>query len=376
RAAPIEGADTSMKTRTVLGARALNRATLARQLLLGRADLPVTDAVAHVGGLQAQEPQEPFTGLWSRLRGFDPASLSEALTGRRVVRGHLRRPTVPLVTAGDALAWRARHGAMLRQRTLGVYRSEFAGVDLDELAAAGRALLADGAPRTLAEVAAALSGRWPGPSRRALGEMVVSALVPVVQAPPRGVWRVTAGGRNVLLSSWLGREPDPPAPDGSDPAGRALVRRYLAAFGPAATADLRAWCGLAGLPGAVAAVREELVSFRDQRGRELLDLPGAPRPDPGTPAPVRFLPAFDNAILGYHDRSRIVDDADRGLSVAGHRAVLVDGRVAATWEAGAGTVTISPLRTLSRGERDAVAEEGEELASFLSEGASRRVRIG
>ncbi|MEV4099370.1 winged helix DNA-binding domain-containing protein [Nonomuraea sp. NPDC049649] len=365
-----------MKTRTVLGARALNRATLARQLLLDRADLPVGDAVAHVGGLQAQEPQEPFTGLWSRLRGFDPASLSEALTGRRVVRVHLMRRTVHLVTAGDALAWRARHGAMLRQRTLGAYRSEFAGVDLDELAAAGRALLADGAPRTLAEVAAALSGRWPGPSRRALGEMVVSALVPVVQAPPRGVWRVTAGVRNVLLSSWLGREPDPPAPDGSDPAGRALVRRYLAAFGPAATADLRAWCGLAGLPGAVAAVREELVSFRDQRGRELLDLPGAPRPDPDTPAPVRFLPAFDNAILGYHDRSRIVDDADRGLSVAGHRAVLVDGRVAATWEAEAGTVTVSPLRTLSRGERDAVAAEGEELAAFLSEGASRRVRIG
>src|SRR5690606_16346720 len=386
RAAPIEGADTSMKTRTVLGARALNRATLARQLLLDRADLPVTDAVAHVGGLQAQEPQEPFTGLWSRLRGFDPASLSEALTGRRVVRVHLMRRTVHLVTAGDALAWRARHGAMLRQRTLGVYRSEFAGVDLDELAAAGRALLADGEPRTLAEVAAAgrarladgeprtlaevaaaLSGRWPGPSRRALGEMVVSALVPVVQAPPRGVWRVKAGVRNVLLSSWLGREPDPPAPDGSDPAGRALVRRYLAAFGPAATADLRAWCGLAGLPGAVAAVREELVSFRDQRGRELLDLPGAPRPDPDTPAPGRFLPAFDHAILGYQDPSPNVPDADRGLSVAGHRAVLVDGRVAATWEAGAGTVTISPLRTLSRGERDAVAEEGEELASFLSE---------
>ena len=153
----------------------------------------------------------------------------------------------------------------------------------------------------------------------------------MVQLPPRGLWRTTAGVRHLPLAAWLGREIEPAAPDGSDPVGEALVRRYLAAFGPAATADLRAWCGLAGLPRAVAAVREELVTFRDERGRELLDLPDAPRPDPDTPAPVRFLPAFDNAILGYDDRSRIVDDAHRGLSVAGERAVLVDGRVAATW---------------------------------------------
>ena len=130
---------------------------------------------------------------------------------------------------------------------------------------------------------------------------------------------------------------------GTDPVGAALVRRYLAAYGPAATADLRAWSGLAGLPAAVAAVREELVAFRDERGRELLDLPDAPRPDPDTPAPVRFLPAFDNAILGYDDRSRIIDDAHRGLSVAGERVVLVDGRVAATWRVEAGTVIVTPL---------------------------------
>ncbi|NEE45957.1 winged helix DNA-binding domain-containing protein, partial [Streptomyces sp. SID8455] len=104
-----------------------------------------------------------------------------------------------------------------------------------------------------------------------------------------------------------------------------------------ATADVRAWSGLAGLPGAVAALRGELVTFRDERGRELLDLPDAPRPDPETPAPVRFLPAFDNAILGYDDRTRIIDDADRGLSVAGVRVVLVDGRVSATWDVEAET---------------------------------------
>ncbi|MFG1780221.1 winged helix DNA-binding domain-containing protein [Micromonospora sp. NPDC049048] len=358
---------------TVLDTRALNRATLARQLLLERADVPVLDAVAHLCGLQAQEPQEPFVGLWSRVRAFDPAGLSDLLTGRGVVRMHLMRRTVHLVTADDALAWRARHDSMLRQRVLGVYRRELAGVDLDELAAAGREVLADGEPRSMTGLARALAGRWPAPGPRALGEMLLAALVPVVQLPPRGLWRTTAGVRTTLLSSWLGREIDPPAPPGRDPVGEALVRRYLAAFGPASTADLRAWSGLAGLPAAVAAIRDELVVFRDERGRRLWDLPDAPRPDGDTPAPVRFLPAFDNALLGYDDRSRIVDDAHRGLSVAGERVVLVDGRVAATWSVPADTVTVTPLRRLSRAERVAVTEQGQAVAALLGDGDRIRV---
>ncbi|MFD7505942.1 winged helix DNA-binding domain-containing protein [Streptomyces sp. NPDC059850] len=360
---------------TVLDTRALGRATLARQSLLDRADVPVRDAVAHLGGLQAQEPQEPFTGLWSRLRAFDPAALDALLTGRSVVRTHLMRRTVHLVTADDALAWRSRHDPMLRQRVLGVYRAELDGVDLGELAAAGRAVLADGEPRSMPEVARALADRWPTVGTRALGEMVMAALVPVVQLPPRGLWRVKSGVRNTPLARWLDRQPEPPAPEGTDPVGEQLVRRYLAAFGPAASADLRAWCGLAGLPAAVAAVRAELVTFRDARGRELLDLPDAPRPDPDTPAPVRFLPAFDNAILGYHDRGRIIDDAHRGLSVAGARVVLVDGRVAATWTADADTVTVTPLRGFTRAERTAVMEEGRALSSFLSDDESDRIKI-
>jgi hypothetical protein len=122
-------------------------------------------------------------------------------------------------------------------------------------------------------------------------------------------------------------------------------------------------------------VRDELVSFRDERGRELLDLPDAPRPDPDVPAPVRFLPAFDNAILGYHDRRRIIDDAHRNLSVAGERVVLVDGRVAATWTVTDGTVIVNPLRRFSRADRTAVGEQARELASFLSDNGSQRVRI-
>jgi len=354
---------------TVLNTRALNRATLARQLLLDRADLPALDAVAHLCGLQAQEPQEPFVGLWSRLRAFEASALSDLLAGRQVVRTHLMRRTVHLLTAADVLAWRARYDAMLRQRVLGTYRRELDGVDLDELAAAGLAVMADDEPHSMTELTSALADRWPATPPRVLGEMLIAALIPMVQLPPRGLWRTKGGVRNARLVSWLGEEIDPA------PVGEELVRRYLAAYGPAATADLRAWSGLTGLPAAVAAIREELVSFRDERGRELLDLPDAPRPDPDTPAPIRFLPAFDNAILGYDDRTRIVDDAHRSVSVAGERVVLVDGRVAATWTVKADTVTVTPLRTLSRADRAAITEEGQELALFLSDKESREVTV-
>ncbi|MEO3753685.1 winged helix DNA-binding domain-containing protein [Streptomyces sp. B6B3] len=360
----------------VLTTRALGRATLARQFLLARTDAPPLAVVRQLCGLQAQEPQEPFTGLWSRVRDFAPSTLNTLLTSRDVVRTHLMRRTVHLVAADDALAWRARHDAMLRQRVVSTYRQELAGIDLAELAAAGRAVMADGRPRTMAELVGALADRWPGPPRRALGELLVSALVPMVQLPPRGLWRAKGGVRNVPLATWLGREVDPLRPDDpADATGQALVRRYLAAYGPAATADLRAWCGLAGLPAAVKAMREELVAFRDERGRELLDLPDAPRPDPDTPAPVTFLPAFDNAILGYADRTRIIDDAHRGLSVAGERAVLVDGRVAATWTLHAAALTVTPLRPLSAADRTAVIEEGRALAAFLTDDAHDRVRL-
>jgi hypothetical protein len=357
---------------TVLGTRALGRAALARQFLLARADVPVLDAVAHLGGLQAQEPHEPYTGLWSRLAGFDPGELSALLTGRRVVRTHLMRRTVHLVTADDALAWRTRHDAMLRRRMLGVYRRSLGDTDLDALAAAGAAVLGD-EPRTLPEVGRLLLARWPDLAPREIGD-VLTSLVPLVQVPPRGVWGETAPARCLLLETWLGR-PVGALVDGGDPVGEALVLRHLAAFGPAATTDVRAWSGLAGLPAAADAVRDRLVAFRDERGRELLDLPDAPRPGEDTPAPVRFLPAFDNLVLGYDDRSRFIDDAHRRLSVAGARFVLVDGRVAATWTVADGTVVVTPLVRFSRADRTAVGEEGRALAGFLSGGASHRVTI-
>ena len=276
------------------------------------------------------------------------------------------RRTLHLVSARDCLALRPLHREVLVKRMVATLRRQLGGVDLDELARAGEALFAREA-LTLPEAGRALQERWPHVAPRDLGD-ALSSLVALVQIPPRGVWGHAAPARNTTVAAWLGRDvADPPPPPD------ALVLRYLAAYGPAATADMRAWSGLAGLRAAVDRLRPRLRSFRDERGRELLDLPGAPLPDPGTPAPPRFLPAFDNAVLAFDDRSRVIDAAHRGLSVEGARFLLVDGRVAATWTVEEGAaLTIAPLVPIGRADRDAVVEEGERLLGFLAPEAGRR----
>ena len=323
----------------VLGQRVLNRALLARNLLLERRDLSVVEAVEHLIGLQAQEPQEPYVGLFARLADFDPAEPSRLLEQRTLVRTLMMRRTMHLMAGADCLALRGLHQPMLAQRARSVLRRSLVGVDETELAAAGYPLF-HAEPRQLTEVGRALREHWPDAAPRDLGDFL-SSLVPLVQVPPRGLWRQAGPARNTTIAAWLGREHAPAAePD-------ELVLRYLAAFGPATSADIRAWSGLSGLPSAVERLRPRLRTFRDERGRLLLDLPDAPLPDPDTPAPPRVLPAFDNAVLGDDDRSRIIDDADRGLSVTGARFLLVDGRVRATWTVvvadGAAVLRISPL---------------------------------
>lgn len=351
----------------MLGSRTLNRVLLARQLLLDRHAIPAIDAVGHLVGLQGQEPLEPYTGLWSRLRDFDPAELVGLIETRRVVRTLLMRRTLHLVTAEDCVALRALHQPMLDQRMLGTLRRRLPGVHMAELAAAGEPLFAE-RPRLLSEVARAVGDRWPEAATRDLGD-ALSSLIALVQVPPRGVWGRTGAARSTTVEAWLGRPLEDPDPA---PAADALVLRYLAAYGPAATADIRAWSGLTGLPAAIKRLRPRLRAFRDEHGRELLDLPDAPLPDPDTPAPPRFLPAFDNAVLGYDDRTRIIDPEHRGLSVTGARFVLVDGRVAATWTVERAdempTLHIAPLTPLATAERDAVTEEGERLLTFLISG--------
>ncbi|MFC0533719.1 winged helix DNA-binding domain-containing protein [Phytohabitans kaempferiae] len=350
----------------VLDRRALNRALLARQLLLRRHEMGVAAALEHLVGLQAQEPQEPYTGLWSRLAGFDPLELSGLIERRAAVRTLLMRRTLHLVVAGDALALRAVHQPMLEARMWATLRRDLPGVDLAELAVAGRPLF-EGEPRMLTDAARAVADRWPGVAPRDLGD-ALSCLLPLVQVPPRGLWGQKGAARHVTVDRWLGDSPVPATPMAVD----GLVLRYLAAYGPAATADIRAWSGLSGLRESVERLRPGLRTFRDERWRELLDVPDGALPDPETPAPPRFLPAFDNAVLGFDDRGRVIDAEHRGLSVRGARFLLVDGRVAGTWEVREGELRIEPLRTLTRRERDEVGAEAEGLAALH---AATRIRL-
>ncbi|MBU2668305.1 winged helix DNA-binding domain-containing protein [Actinoplanes bogorensis] len=308
---------------TVLDNRALNRALMARQMLDRRHTLSVVDTIEHLVGLQAQEPLEPYVGLWSRLEGFRPEDLVEPLESRQVVRTLLMRRTIHLVTAADCLGLRALHQPMLDARMRAVWRRDLEGVDLAELAADGLDHFQK--PSTLPEAGRAVGGKWPSVPARVLGD-ALSVLVPLVQVTPRGVWGQKAPARNVTIASWLGAEPAP-ACDADE-----LVLRYLRAFGPAASADIRAWSGLSGLRASIDRLRPQLRTFRDVRGRELLDVPDAPLPDGDTPVPPRFLPAFDNVVLGFDDRSRIIDDEHRRHSVEGARFVLLDGRVAGLWK--------------------------------------------
>jgi hypothetical protein len=347
---------------TVLDARALNRALMARQLLLERQAMPALGAIEHVIGLQAQEPLEPYVGLWSRLRDFDPAELVELIESRRAVRTHLMRRTLHLVSADDALSLRPQFQSMLEARMLGSHGRQLEGVDLRELAAIGRPLFEE-QPRIVAELGRALVDRWPGVVASELGSALL-ILLPLVQVPPRGIWGCSGPARLMPMDAWLGRPLADPAPPLD-----ALVRRYLAAFGPASAADIRSWSGLTGLKETIDRLRPELREFRDESGRVLLDVPDGPLPDPDVPVQPRFVPAFDNVVLGFADRTRIIDDAHKSLSADGARFVLVDGRVAGRWTVdrrdGSAVLRVSRLRPLARGERDSVAEEGRRLATFL-----------
>jgi len=358
---------------TVLDNRILNRAALARQLLLRRHEMPALAAIEHLVGLQAQEPHEPYVGLWNRLAPFDPQELVDLLESRTAVRTLLMRRTLHLVTAGDSLVLRPLHQRMLVSRGWTTLRRVLPGVDLDELAAAGRPYF-EQEPRTLPEVGRAVGDRWPDAAARDLGDMLGS-LVPLVQVPPRGLWGQRGPARNTTIPVWLG-SPLRDEPEAVD----ALVLRYLRAYGPAASADIRAWSGLSGLPDVVRRLRPQLRAFRDARGRELLDVPDGELPDPDIAAPPRFLPAFDNAVLGYDDRSRIIDQEHRGLSVEGARFLLVDGRVAGTWtiatEAATTTLRIAYLVAVKRPDADAAADEGRRLLTLFDPDTARhRVEV-
>ena len=345
----------------MLSVGALNRATLARQLLLRRSKLPVLDAVAHLVGLQAQIPLNPYTALWSRLEGFKPHELGRLLEKRRVVRIAAMRSTIHLLTADDALVLRplmqpVLEGELVRYRDL-------SAVDVDAVLAFGRTLVEE-RPRSARELRAALAERF---AEHDPGDLAYACrnLLALVQVPPRGVWGRAAQVTSTTIESWLGR------PLETNPSLDDVILRYFGAFGPATVADVGTWSRLTGLREIVERLRPRLRTFRDEGGRELFDLPGAPRPDPETPAPTRFLPEYDNALLSHADRTRFISAEQRRAfsRVEGpvHGTVLSDGFVLGVWQLGSdGALVVRYAGRATKRALAAVEAEGRELLHLLA----------
>lgn len=360
----------------VLDRRALNRSLLARQLLLERSAMPAARAVAHLVGMQAQAPNPPYIGLWTRLAGFRIEDLASLVRSREVVRLVLMRGTIHLVTADDCVALRSVLQGALRQGLKGTFGRKLEGLDIEKVAELGRELV-EREPLTLGGLGTLLAERWPDRDPFALANAVRN-LVPLVQVPPRGLWGESGQAVHTSAEAWLGRPATgPAAPD-------LMVERYLAAFGPATVKDIQTWSGMTRLSEVVNRLRPRLAVFRDENGRELLDLPDAPRPDADTPAAVRFLPEFDNILLSHADRARILTEEQRKAVFTRNGLIrstfLVDGFVAGVWRVeqtrGAAVLVLEPFGTLRAGDRAALAEEGDRLLAFAAASAtSREVRF-
>jgi DNA glycosylase AlkZ-like len=346
----------------ILTDRALNRSLMARQLLTEPAALAAVDAVEHLVGMQAQSPNAPYIGLWSRLDGFAIEHLADAIIERRLVRISLMRGTIHLVSARDCVAIHPLT-APIFARAVRNAPAPPAG-EVDDVLAAATKLLAE-RPHTLAELRQVLGSEEHARAAR--------YLLPLIHVPPRGIWGRSGQARFTTVKAWLGRDVDPGARLDD------LVPRYLAAFGPASLRDMQTWCGLTGLREVVE--RLDLRTFRDEHGGTLYDVPDAPFPDPDTPVPARLLPEYDNCLRSHTNRRRVMTDLDRACLFATKNdspmpAFLVDGFVRGSWKLErarkAATISVQPFSALSKKDRAAVAREANRLLAFVAPEAETR----
>ena len=344
----------------------LNRATLARQMLLARESIKPLRAIERLAGLQAQWPKPPHVGLWSRIEGFEREHLLALLRGHDAVRASMMRGTLHVVSAKDYVALRPALQPMLTRGVLAVLRERIKGIVVDEIAAEARELLAAG-PLTFEKTRDALAKLHPRADVRAMG-FVARLSLPLVQVPTdTDAWGFPTSPAFALAETWIGEKL------ASSGTLEGLVLRYLAAFGPAAASDVQTWSGVQGAKEALETLRPKLVVLQDERRRELFDLPKAPRPGAGAVAPARFLPEFDNLVLAHTDRRRFVADAHRkrvylpGLRVA--PTILVDGFVAGTWGAARkkkeAVLTVEPFEALSKKTKADLEPEAERLVRFV-----------
>jgi hypothetical protein len=338
----------------LLTRRALNRALLARQLLLAREAIAPQKAIEQLAGLQAQEAKPPYLALWTRLEGFTRDALHDAISQRKVVRGTMMRGTLHLVSRNDYLAWRQTLQPMLTRTVEARAEKPF---DAAALCATARTFF-DEQPRPFEE----LRALFPAGDARLMAYTVRMHL-PLLMVPDDSTWSYPANAAFAVAETFLKAKVKPASP-------RDLVLRYLAAFGPATPADFQNWSGLGDARRVFEELRPKLETFRDEKKRELFDLPKAPRPDEDTEAPVRLLPEFDSAILGHSDRSRIIADEHRPRVATKNLRILptflVDGFVAGTWSIAKKKLELAPFRKLDKRTRAALDEEGQRLVQFVS----------
>jgi hypothetical protein len=321
------------------------------------------EAVQRLAGMQAQEPRPPFVGLWSRVEGFAREDLVGALGDGSAVRGMLMRATLHTASALDFRALRPVVQPVLSAAYAGVDKRRREGVDVDAVLPVARELLEE-EPRTFNELRALLSERFPDANERGLGYAARTHL-PLTMVPTDDRWGFPRDAKFALAEAGTDGSPEP------------LVRRYLAAFGPASAADAQTWSGLRGVAGVLEEM-DELERFEDGQGRTLFDLPDAPRPDADVPAPIRFLPEFDNLVLAHADRTRLLDDEHRPRVVTKNLRVkatfLVDGRVAGTWKSTRkgkkASLELEPFTKLRKKDLKALTSEGEQLLHFIEEDAA------
>ncbi|MDQ0115089.1 winged helix DNA-binding domain-containing protein [Paenibacillus harenae] len=355
-----------MSIRT-LSKRELNRALLARQMLLQRERISPLEAIRRLVAIQAQAQEPPYYALWTRLENFKQEQLSQLLLDREVVRIVLHRSTIHLVTAQDCLSIRTILKPMLESSLHRAIRSGLTDAEREELLSRARALTEE-KPRTLDELGKLLAEKLPGYDKADLANAARN-LLPLVQVTPRGVWGAGGQACHTTAEAWLGK------PLETDAAPDDMLRRYLAAYGPASIKDMQVWSGMSKLKETIERLRPTLRTFRDERGVELFDVPDAPLPDGHAPAPPRFLSEFDNMLLSYADRSRIMDEKHKPLvfTINGiiRSTFLIDGFVRGLWKLeqrkGEAILGIQPFEPLAtEAERAALIQEGEKLLEFAT----------
>ena len=347
-----------------LSERELNRALLARQLLLERGKGSLPKILERIGGIQAQYAPAMYVGVWSRMEGFERAQLTRALERRSVVQGTLLRSTIHLVTPRD---WWRFSAAIREPRRASWLRPHKGVVSARELGGAVRRVrerLAEG-PVPRAELQELIG-------KGAAGVNGINVFIDLVRAPPSGTWERRRADLFAAAEDWLGEAPVTSV----DEARAELVRSYLRGFGPGAPKEIASWSGLplAGVNAALAGL--ELRRFRDPAGGDLVDLPRQPLPDPETPAPARFLPVWDATLLVHARRTQILPEKYRSRvfkvkTPHSFSTFLLDGQVAGTWRFEKDRVELTPFRKLTRAERRELEDEAERLANLHAQRAKR-----